>query len=87
MRFVKLKFVRGVFCSILNDYDGPRNGIEISETRLCVLHKPRVYTAHEAGPEIKAMNIFVMIRSERDEGKEILVGKVLLLFRCFLREI
>lgn len=41
-----------------------------------------MYATHEFRAEREKLNSFVLIQGERDEVKQISVGKVLLLFRC-----
>lgn len=51
-----------------------------------MLHEQRVYATQKFGADKKMTNSFVLIRGESAEKREIWVGKVLLLFRCVVRE-
>lgn len=70
VKFVKLKFVSGVLCPTLSDYDKSRNRIETSGTGGCVLHEQRTYANHGFCAERKMMTSFALIRNKSDEDEE-----------------
>lgn len=78
--FVKSKFITEKFCLSLNDYDLGANSTKISRIKDCVLHEQTVYSILEFGDERKVLNSFVEAKDENDEGEEIWVAKVLIMF-------
>lgn len=87
MEFVTMGFSNGGFRPTFSDYDKSRNSITVFETEDCVLQKQRVYATHEFVAERMIMSSSVLTRGQSDEGKEIWVGKELLLSRCIVRGI
>lgn len=62
------------------------NEIRVERTERPVKHVEYINASHESGGRKKIKNSFVLVRGESDGKKDVWAPKVIVLFRCMLRE-